>query len=228
MTPAGIEPATSRFVAQHLNHCATAVPTDFGNFVFYSIQFSTLQCPHSNCKVKWLPMTLQLVIQIWTQGCQDVQTLSPHKIKWRAKRMSSKIKYPTDTWRRILQYQCKNTGSQQIKKAECLSMLGTQIYNSPLVQPSLLEMSQPKDPPLVYLWRPQLLPGSTHLRPENISHISLYVTHITVRHTYHCTSHISLYVTHITVRHTYHCMSHISLYVTHITVCHTYHYVMFM
>ena len=28
MTPAGIEPATFRFVAQHLNHCATAVPND--------------------------------------------------------------------------------------------------------------------------------------------------------------------------------------------------------
>ena len=26
MTPSGIEPATFRFVAQHLNHCATAVP----------------------------------------------------------------------------------------------------------------------------------------------------------------------------------------------------------
>ena len=26
MTPAGIEPVTFRFVAQHLNHCATAVP----------------------------------------------------------------------------------------------------------------------------------------------------------------------------------------------------------
>jgi len=26
MTPAGIEPATFRFVAQHFNHCATAVP----------------------------------------------------------------------------------------------------------------------------------------------------------------------------------------------------------
>jgi len=26
MTPAGIEPATFRFPAQHLNHCATAVP----------------------------------------------------------------------------------------------------------------------------------------------------------------------------------------------------------
>jgi len=26
MTPSGIEPATFRFVAQRLNHCATAVP----------------------------------------------------------------------------------------------------------------------------------------------------------------------------------------------------------
>ena len=26
MTPTGIEPATFRFVSQHLNHCATAVP----------------------------------------------------------------------------------------------------------------------------------------------------------------------------------------------------------
>jgi hypothetical protein len=28
MTPAGIESATFRFVAQHLNHCATAVPPE--------------------------------------------------------------------------------------------------------------------------------------------------------------------------------------------------------
>ena len=26
LTPAGIEPATLQFVAQHLNHCAAAVP----------------------------------------------------------------------------------------------------------------------------------------------------------------------------------------------------------
>jgi len=29
MTPAGIEPATFLFVAQYLNHCATAVPYCF-------------------------------------------------------------------------------------------------------------------------------------------------------------------------------------------------------
>jgi hypothetical protein len=29
MTPSGIEPATFRFVAQHLNHCATAIPSTF-------------------------------------------------------------------------------------------------------------------------------------------------------------------------------------------------------
>jgi len=30
LTPAGIEPETFRFVARHLNHCATAVPTYVG------------------------------------------------------------------------------------------------------------------------------------------------------------------------------------------------------
>jgi len=29
LTPAGIEPATFRFVAQHFNHCATAAPPQF-------------------------------------------------------------------------------------------------------------------------------------------------------------------------------------------------------
>ena len=32
MTPTGIEPATFRFVTQHLNHCATAVPLSISYF----------------------------------------------------------------------------------------------------------------------------------------------------------------------------------------------------
>ena len=32
LTPAGIEPATFRIVAQHLNHCATAVPSYLAYF----------------------------------------------------------------------------------------------------------------------------------------------------------------------------------------------------
>ena len=35
MTPAGIEPATFRFVAQHLNHCATAVTQYITTFAMY-------------------------------------------------------------------------------------------------------------------------------------------------------------------------------------------------
>jgi len=34
LTLAGIEPATFRFVAQHLNHCATAVPNQLSNQIF--------------------------------------------------------------------------------------------------------------------------------------------------------------------------------------------------
>ena len=37
MTPAGIEPATFRFVAQNLNHCATAVP--FMTDTFRNLRF---------------------------------------------------------------------------------------------------------------------------------------------------------------------------------------------
>ena len=36
MTPAGIEPATFRFVAQHLNHCATAVPVSYIYIYIYA------------------------------------------------------------------------------------------------------------------------------------------------------------------------------------------------
>jgi len=40
LTPAGIEPATFRFVAQHLNHCATLVPLYVKDIILIEIVFS--------------------------------------------------------------------------------------------------------------------------------------------------------------------------------------------
>jgi len=37
MTPTGIEPETFRFVAQYLNHCATAVPKELVLLAFIDI-----------------------------------------------------------------------------------------------------------------------------------------------------------------------------------------------
>jgi len=60
-TPSGIEPATFRFVAQHLNHCATAVPSINITYVYYAphlrvwsfeipILYSSGCCPLYSCK----------------------------------------------------------------------------------------------------------------------------------------------------------------------------------
>ena len=48
LTPAGIEPGTFRFVAQHLNHCATAVPQKICNFAQLKNQSS------NKLNMKWL------------------------------------------------------------------------------------------------------------------------------------------------------------------------------
>ena len=47
MTPSGIEPVTFRFVAQHLNHCATAVPVR----LMCSFLLTTVISLHN---IKWL------------------------------------------------------------------------------------------------------------------------------------------------------------------------------
>jgi len=51
LTPAGIEPATLRFVAQHLNHCATAVPLDV--------------CAVHFCIIYYLHQQLQNILTIY-------------------------------------------------------------------------------------------------------------------------------------------------------------------
>jgi hypothetical protein len=46
MTPSGIEPATFRFVAQYLNHCATTVPNYGESQIerFVSCQILIMEC----------------------------------------------------------------------------------------------------------------------------------------------------------------------------------------
>jgi len=52
MTPAGIEPATFRFVAQHLHHCATAVPPLFiGRWMQSSCQLALFGYPDRSFSV---------------------------------------------------------------------------------------------------------------------------------------------------------------------------------
>ena len=45
LTPLGIEPATFRFVTQHLNHCATAVPQCVGSILGKSNSIAVPACP---------------------------------------------------------------------------------------------------------------------------------------------------------------------------------------
>ena len=55
MTPAGIEPATFRFVAQHLNHFATAVPTGClypRKYSWYSFLLEAESTPGPKCDRK--------------------------------------------------------------------------------------------------------------------------------------------------------------------------------
>jgi len=42
MTPVGIEPAIFRFVAQHLNHCATACPNHITTLKIQNVKESTI------------------------------------------------------------------------------------------------------------------------------------------------------------------------------------------
>ena len=66
LTPAGIDPATFRFVAQHLNHCATAVSinvpaynkgdkTDFSNYRGKSLLTSTYKILFNSCLPRLTP-----------------------------------------------------------------------------------------------------------------------------------------------------------------------------
>ena len=59
LTPTGIEPATFRFVAQHLNHCATAVPKHVES---YKYKFEKL--------VLLVGFIVRIYHNAWSSECQ--------------------------------------------------------------------------------------------------------------------------------------------------------------
>jgi len=63
LTPAGIEPATFRIVAQHLSHCATAVPKQ----TWYLSQITKYQIVES-CLTVHLPHEIMWNANLMQQG----------------------------------------------------------------------------------------------------------------------------------------------------------------
>ena len=67
LTPAGIEPATFRFVAQHLNHCATVVPAYMGTYlnicihiyIYIYIYAGILKLHHASLKIRMFSLGSQ-------------------------------------------------------------------------------------------------------------------------------------------------------------------------
>ena len=72
MTPAGIKPATFRFVAQHLNHCATAVPTYIPTYMC-SFEYSVIHMIHTNLSINKYVTHLCLLA-----SSEDVNKLTKH------------------------------------------------------------------------------------------------------------------------------------------------------
>jgi len=64
MTPAGIEPAFFRFVAQHLNYCATAVPRNNTGFTFFEpcIVIYEYLCNKNQQNVHFLNQCFNLIV----------------------------------------------------------------------------------------------------------------------------------------------------------------------
>jgi len=92
MTPAGIEPATFRFVAQHLNHCATAITL---GICFTCLLYGIMENKYSLLLQQKLPTrlscmsalsnlyhNLKIHLNIQCDTCLDIQifpTKTPYK-----------------------------------------------------------------------------------------------------------------------------------------------------
>ena len=88
MTPAGIEPATFRFVVQHLNHCATAVPIYSTYLCLYLstmpdlyFQKPLLYCNGSDNRKLQDKLALYISLQNYPKGQTDQDNQRPEKME---------------------------------------------------------------------------------------------------------------------------------------------------
>jgi len=70
LTPSGIEPATFRFVTQHLNHCATAVPNKLNNFFKITVILNNVFRPQKTRKKTTIKLHNTLALPVLLYGSE--------------------------------------------------------------------------------------------------------------------------------------------------------------
>jgi len=84
LAPAAIEPATFRFVAQHLNHCATAVPIYLIIYIYIYVHKFYVKLASNNKDVEWqlLNKRLRVPVYLQQQACIYLFIGGPASLHW--------------------------------------------------------------------------------------------------------------------------------------------------
>jgi len=78
LTPAGIEPATFRIVAQHLNHCATAVSKIWkDHFELHTVGYSNTMKGTAHCLIRAWRHSAYCLLDLWPR----VGSTAVHKVR---------------------------------------------------------------------------------------------------------------------------------------------------
>ena len=105
MTPYGIEPATFRFVAQHLNHCATAVPRFQGNIITkehvkYTLFLSDCKQVRISLHISWkiIKMSDSVKSVLWQLSCPTPKDRQDESIQFLSSILRTRLKKNRMEW----------------------------------------------------------------------------------------------------------------------------------